>query len=291
MVDSREDAAEERFGDAEEDAMACLGAFPTKVKVVEDAAEETLLLWAFRNPVSIKQHVYVSQGSLELQLDACGQVLHIMQAPSSVNMLGVTGGVMWDSGVVLAKLLEHAVDTQGLQLRGKKCVEIGAGCGLTGCVTALLGATVIMTDMSDRLRLLQKNVDENSYSLSKSHGSACVRGLLWGDQPDQEIVDPLPDFVLASDVIYNENVVPQLLHTLRSLTGSDTTVLLSGELRNDAVLECFFRLALEDFTIGRVLEADLHPDYCNPRVAVYVLVRKTETRLIDDNPWTRRDSS
>lgn len=47
-------------------------------------------------------------------------------------MLGVTGGVMWDSGVVLAKLLEHAVDTQGLQLRGKKCVEIGAGCGLTG---------------------------------------------------------------------------------------------------------------------------------------------------------------
>lgn len=47
----------------------------------------------------------------------------------------------------------------------------------------------------------------------------------------------------------------------------------------DAVLECFFRLALEDFTIGRVLEADLHPDYCNPRVAVYVLVRKTETRF------------
>lgn len=41
--------------------------------------------------------------------------------------------------------------------------------------------------------------------------------------------------VLASDVIYNENVVPQLLHTLRSLTGSDTTVLLSGELRNGTV--------------------------------------------------------
>jgi predicted nicotinamide N-methyase len=48
------------------------------------------------------------------------------------NTLGVTGGVMWDSGVVLAKLLEHAADTHGLQLRGKKCVELGAGCGLTG---------------------------------------------------------------------------------------------------------------------------------------------------------------
>ena len=48
------------------------------------------------------------------------------------NTLGITGGVMWDSGVVLAKLLEHAADTHGLQLRGKKCVELGAGCGLTG---------------------------------------------------------------------------------------------------------------------------------------------------------------
>ena len=38
--------------------------------------------------------------------------------------------------------------------------------------------------------------------------------------------------VLASDVIYNENVVPELLQTLRELTDPNTTVLLSGELRN-----------------------------------------------------------
>lgn len=45
---------------------------------------------------------------------------------------------MWDSGVVLAKLLEHAVDTLGMQLQGKKCIELGAGCGLTGyCCTSL----------------------------------------------------------------------------------------------------------------------------------------------------------
>lgn len=38
--------------------------------------------------------------------------------------------------------------------------------------------------------------------------------------------------VVASDVIYNESVVPELLQTLRELTGPNTTVLLSGELRN-----------------------------------------------------------
>jgi predicted nicotinamide N-methyase len=38
--------------------------------------------------------------------------------------------------------------------------------------------------------------------------------------------------VLASDVVYNEDVVPELLKTLQGLTGPHTTVLLAGELRN-----------------------------------------------------------
>ena len=38
--------------------------------------------------------------------------------------------------------------------------------------------------------------------------------------------------VFASDVIYNEDAVSQLLHTLRELTGPTATVLISGELRN-----------------------------------------------------------
>lgn len=46
----------------------------------------------------------------------------------------------------------------------------------------------------------------------------------------------------------------------------------------DAVMETFFKIALDDFSIGRLQESDLHPDYCSLRVAVYVLVRKPETR-------------
>lgn len=45
---------------------------------------------------------------------------------------GVTGAVMWDSGVVLAKFLEHAVDLSQLSLKGTRVVELGAGCGLAG---------------------------------------------------------------------------------------------------------------------------------------------------------------
>lgn len=39
---------------------------------------------------------------------------------------------MWDSGVVLGKFLEHAVDSGMLALQGKKVVELGSGCGLVG---------------------------------------------------------------------------------------------------------------------------------------------------------------
>lgn len=39
---------------------------------------------------------------------------------------------MWDSGVVLGKFLEHAMDSGMLLLQGKKVVELGSGCGLVG---------------------------------------------------------------------------------------------------------------------------------------------------------------
>ena len=61
------------------------------------------------------------------------------------------------------------------------------------CVAALLGANAILTDMNDRLRLLQKNVDKNVRALSKI-GSAQVLELNWGDTLDDEFIDPLPDF-------------------------------------------------------------------------------------------------
>ena len=38
--------------------------------------------------------------------------------------------------------------------------------------------------------------------------------------------------VLASDVVYNEKAIDELLYTLMCLCSSNTTVILSGELRN-----------------------------------------------------------
>lgn len=263
--------------------MVKLGSYDGKVRLLivsgdsesESAAEETMLLWGIQQPTLSKPNAFVAQSSLNLRIDACGHSLSILQSPSSLGKPGVTGSVMWDSGVVLGKFLEHAVDSGMLLLHGKKIVELGSGCGLVGCIAALLGAQVILTDLPDRLRLLKKNI-QNNLRHGDLRGSAVVTELTWGDDPDQDLIQPLPDYVLGSDVIYSEGAVGDLLDTLLQLCGTQTTIFLAGELRNDSVLEYFLEAAMKDFVIGRVEQTQWHPDYCSPRAVVYILVKKLE---------------
>ncbi|GMH03916.1 hypothetical protein Nepgr_005755 [Nepenthes gracilis] len=252
-----------------------LGSFNGNVKVVNDASEEIMLLWGLQQPTFSKPNAFVQQSSLALHLDACGHSLSILQSPSSLINPGVTGAVMWDSGIVLGKFIEHAVDSGMLLLQGKKVVELGSGCGLVGCIAALLGAQVVLTDLPERLRLLTKNVKTNLIP-SDLRGSAMVRELIWGEEPDPEVLEPLADYVLGSDVIYSEEAVGDLLATLRQLCGIHTTGILAGELRNDAVLEYFLEVAMEDFLIGRVDQTDWHPDYHSQRVVIYMLTKKSD---------------
>ncbi|GAB4850499.1 hypothetical protein Ancab_029805 [Ancistrocladus abbreviatus] len=270
MSGGRDSGAEEG---GEEEVKVKLGSFNGVVKMVGDPSEEIMLLWGLQQPTLSKPNAFVKQSSLCLHLDACGHSLSILQSPSSLGTPGVTGAVMWDSGLVLGKFLEHAVDSGLLLLRGKKVVELGSGCGLVGCIAALLGAQVILTDLPDRLKLLRKNVETNLRP-SEMRGSAMVSELIWGDDPDAELVEPLADYVLGSDVIYSEGAVGDLLTTLRQLCGTHTTVFLASELRNDAVLEYFLEAAMKDFLIGRVDQVHWHPDYPSQRIVMFILMRK-----------------
>ncbi|MED6120228.1 hypothetical protein PIB30_019020 [Stylosanthes scabra] len=265
---------EEERGDAR---MAKLGSYGGEVRLVvdgeESAAEEIMLLWGIQQPTLSKPNSFVSQSSLKLCIDSCGHSLSILQSPSSLGTPGVTGSVMWDSGIVLGKFLEHSVDSGMLVLQGKKIVELGSGCGLVGCIAALLGGEVILTDLPDRLRLLRKNIETNMKQFCL-RGSVTATELIWGDDADPELVKPMPDYVLGSDVVYSEGAVEELLETLGQLCGSNTTIFLAGELRNDAILEYFLEAAMKSFRIGRVDQNLWHPDYRSNRVVLYVLVKK-----------------
>ncbi|KHN24481.1 hypothetical protein glysoja_014085 [Glycine soja] len=75
-------------------------------------------------------------------------------------------------------------------------------------------------------------------------------------------------------LVGGEESVVDLLETLMQLSGPNTTTFLTGELRNDAILEYFLEAAMDNFTIGRVEQTLWHPDYCSNRVVLYVLVKK-----------------
>ncbi|KAK1356324.1 protein N-lysine methyltransferase METTL21A [Heracleum sosnowskyi] len=245
------------MGESEEDKVkrGGMGGYSGSIIIVSEAEEEIMLVWGLQQPTYCKQNAFVVQSSLVLSLDACGHSLSIIQSPSSLATPGVTGSVMWDSGVVLAKFLEHAMETSLLHLRDKKVVELGSGCGLVGCIAALLGAHVVLTDLPDRLKLLKKNVQENLYG--NVRGSATVIQLTWGDDPHPTLINPSPDYVLGSDVIYSEEAVIDLIETLVQLCGPQTTIILAGELRNDAILEYFLEAAMKDEKVNEMDELRL----------------------------------
>ena len=66
---------------------------------------------------------------------------------------------VWDSSIVLARAAE------AWAVRGLRCIELGAGCGLVGLALAVLGAHVTLTDTPDNLPLLEANVAHAAHAL------------------------------------------------------------------------------------------------------------------------------
>lgn len=112
-----------------------------------------------------------------------------------------------------------------------------------------MGGEVILTDLPDRMRLLRKNIETNMKHVSL-RGSITATELTWGEDPDPELIDPTPDYILGSDVVYSEGAVVDLLETLEQLSGPNTTIFLAGELRNGKdIIPFFFIIGTPIFTI------------------------------------------
>lgn len=80
--------------------------------------------------------------------------LTIHQAPFSAEGFAST---VWDSAIVLAKYFEKHPEI----VKGKRCLDLSAGCGLVGIVAAALGGEVTATDLAPNLPLLRRNCDES----------------------------------------------------------------------------------------------------------------------------------
>ncbi|KAG0089675.1 hypothetical protein BGZ92_004407 [Podila epicladia] len=194
-------------------------------------------------------------------------------------------------------------------------LELGSGCGLLGIVLAEFCKELLLTDQAPVLPLLVKNLRKNldkkyfendaqksastSSSSKKSQASPAngsedsvkpchiqVQELAWGQELDQDLKRGQGvDFVIATDVVYNESVVPKLVQTLkdlceirqqirkqtmsaggesfgRSTVPQRTVVLLGQELRTDYVHLAFLeRLEQAGFRMVRIPRQMMSADY------------------------------
>jgi len=157
------------------------------------------------------------------------------------------GHVVWDAAFVLA---HHLGQLGPRELKGKRCVEVGSGVGLVGLCAALLGASATLTDMPSALPITEEILRLNQPLLKRKGAHATAAPLSWGSDPAH--LSPPFDVILASDVVYHDDLFEVLVSSLRSLSGPNTLLLLSGRERHGCGFDKFLQKLGEEFDGGPV---------------------------------------
>ncbi|XP_026439890.1 protein N-lysine methyltransferase METTL21A-like isoform X2 [Papaver somniferum] len=103
-----------------------------------------------------------------ISLEIFGHQLQFSQDPNSKHL----GTTVWDASMVFVKFLERNCRKGKFcpaKLKGKRVIELGAGCGVAGFGMAMLGCDVVTTDQVEVLPLLMRNVDRNTSRILQSH--------------------------------------------------------------------------------------------------------------------------
>ena len=80
-------------------------------------------------------------------------------------------GKVWDGGFILAEYLSLHPDA----VRGKRCVEVGAGTGVVGITAACMGASAVtLTDLAEHVSILEANLVTNRRAILAARG--CKNG-------------------------------------------------------------------------------------------------------------------
>lgn len=215
--------------------------------------------------------INVDKGSFSIQ----GVALTVDEVGNAGKGTGLT---TWDGSVVLAKYLEH---TRMDDVRGKRIVELGTGTGLVGISAALMGAKeAILTDLEYTMANLERNVAMTMAKTSSIHGAISTRVLDWFAPPlDMGNLD----LILASDVVWVEELIAPLVQTMATLVRQSTTpvtILMSYQRRSIHSDEILFQeLERHQFQKLKVSTNELHPQFRSDRIDVWeiTLAEKMET--------------
>jgi predicted nicotinamide N-methyase len=207
-----------------------------------------------------------------------------------------SGARVWSSSQVLSKYLER--HRRKLRVRGK-VLELGAGCGMNGIMMSKLGCEmVVFTDLACMLEHLRLNVDLNllvnnraTTRLENTGRRYAVRELDWNNEQQmkqiKEEFGPNFDFIIGSDVVYQEEFIEPLLATLfyftspssntTTTTTTTTTIIIAYEIRNESAHELFLQKCTEySFELKQIPTKQQHESYREELVLLFHLKRMTQ---------------
>lgn len=225
--------------------------------------------------------------------DVAGRSMTVHQAYAwaSVDTVGLT---VWDASLVLAKYIEHTLGPSGLA--GKRAIELGSGCGVTGIAAAYLGADTVVSDWELVMPLLTRNVLQNAATAT---GALSARKLKWCGMSVSvsrscrrtsvvssakahasltllrgEDVSDLGTFdvILGADLLYQSHAIVPLLRTMWTLAKPEALVLMSYEKHNE-VPDQFWAHVRNYFNVTQIPTTQLHPVYHHPKIDVFQLER------------------
>lgn len=220
-----------------------------------------------------------SPATFSMPLEVLGHELQFSQDPNSKHL----GTTVWDASLVFVKFLEKNCRKGRFspsKLKGKRVIELGAGCGVAGFGMALLGCDVVTTDQVEVLPLLMRNVERNTSRIlqmnsdSDSFGSIQVAELDWGNEDHIRAVGPPFDYIIGTDVVYAERLLEPLLQTITALSGPKTTILLGYEIRSTNVHEQMLQMWRRNFDVKIVPQSKMDPTFQHPSIQLFIMGSK-----------------
>ncbi len=174
---------------------------------------------------------------------------------------------LWDSAITLA----HHISELG-ELKHKSILEIGCGFGLVGIVANLYGADVIFTDFElEALYFACENAQQNGIESPK------LVQMDW----NTPCLNTKFDFILASDVIYDELNWKPIIGLLQDLLKSNGIALFSEPSRDNA--SGFLRLIEENGLSYEKSTCAIQPTDNSILINIYTIYNEQDLRNLSRN--------
>lgn len=160
---------------------------------------------------------------------------HLLTVNENRNTLvqfGGTGYRTWEAALALG---DYFISTTAVDLKNQRVLELGAGTGFAGMVTASLGAHTVLTDGDPAV------VERLNKTISFNNLTADVQELYWG--PDAAVDNFANSLVIAADVLYDVDIFPAFICILKRLLSVNCEAIIATTVRNEDTFSEFLAQA------------------------------------------------